>query len=328
VHDGARNAVLLSPFLVTLGLVWLAWALYGGRDFQTIPTKELAQLLAQARITGPEAAPAAVWEYTARLAWNAVAGVYLVFLLATVLIGIWIVSRLFASTPRCGLTSARSWPIVLLVAFSLASWYVLRAVTYGAISGSLLGPTVFTQAPDLPARQQFFSQGGQITALFLAALSALVLPSSRCGREACLRDRTALLELVLGMGTALLVTDVIREDTLLRWALAFVDPANKTVASTVQNLTVTIVAVRGVQGTALLAAIYLPAALILKGQAWSAVPASVATLPEAKQWLQDRGLIASSVLAQFRPVVAVLLPLLTGVLSGPAAEVLKNLTRS
>jgi len=328
VHDGARNAVLLSPFLVTLGLVWLAWALYGGRDFQTIPTKELAQLLAQARITGPEAAPAAVWEYTARLAWNAVAGVYLVFLLATVLIGIWIVSRLFASTPRCGLTSTRSWPIVLLVAFSLASWYVLRAVTYGAISGSLLGPTVFTQAPDLPARQQFFSQGGQITALFLAALSALVLPSSRCGREACLRDRTALLELVLGMGTALLVTDVIREDTLLRWALAFVDPANKTVASTVQNLTVTIVAVRGVQGTALLAAIYLPAALILKGQAWSAVPASVATLPEAKQWLQDRGLIASSVLAQFRPVVAVLLPLLTGVLSGPAAEVLKNLTRS
>jgi len=316
------------PFLVTLGLVWLAWALYGSSDFQKIPTKALAQLIAQARITGAEAAPAAVWEYTARLAWNAVAGVYLVLLLATVSIGIWIVFRVFASTPRCGLTSTRYWPIVLLVALSAASWYVLRTVTYGTISGSLLGPTVFAQAPELPARQQFFSQGGQITALFLAALSALVLPSAACGREACLRDRTALLELVLGMGAALLVTDVIREDALLRWALAFVDPANKTVANTVQSLTVTIVAVRGVQGSALLAAIYLPAALILKGQAWRTVPASITTLPEAKQWLQDRGLIASSVLAQFRPVVAVLLPLLTGVLSGPAAEVLKNLTGS
>lgn len=325
--DHVAQLALLSPFLVTAGIVWLSWALYGTSDFHTVPSNELGRLIASAGITGSDATAAVVWEYTAHLAWNTLAGLYLVFLVAALLLGAWVASQVFAAAPRCGLASGWQWIALLAVLFAAASWYVLRHISYGVISGALLTPTVFTQAPGLPARQQFFSSGGQITALFLAALSALILPSPGCGDERCLRSRIGLLRLVLGAGTALLVVDVMREDALLRWAIAFVDPSNKTAANTVQGLASTIVAGRGVLGTVLLAAIYLPAASMLRGQVWNAVPATIATIPEATQWLQDRGLIAPSAAAQLRPIVAVLLPLLTGVLSGPAADVLRNLTR-
>jgi hypothetical protein len=324
--DLVAQLALFSPLLVTAGILWLSWALYGTSDFHRVPSDEVGRLIASARITGSDATAAAVWEYTAHLAWNTLAGLYLVFLIAALLLGIWVVCRVFAAAPRCGLTSGWQWIALLAVLFAGASWYVLRHISYGVISGALLTPTVVTQAPGLPARQQFFSSGGQITALFLAALSALILPAPGCGDERCLRNRIWLLRLVLGAGTALLVIDVMREDALLRWAIAFVDPSNKIAVNTVQGLASTIVAGRGVQGTVLLTAIYLPAASMLRGQVWNAVPATIATIPEATQWLQDRGLIAPSAVAQLRPIVAVLLPLLTGVLSGPAAAVLRNLT--
>jgi len=325
LHDAAGRCALLLPFLITAGIVWVSWALYGTSDFRTVPGKALGQLIATAASTGPNELPAAVREYTARLAWSAVAGVYLVLLIAAAIIGVWIIYRLFTATPRCGLTNRWPWSALLAILFVMMSWYVLRHITYGVISGALLDPTVFAQAPDLPGRQQFFSSGGQITALFLAALSTLLLPSAECGDERCLRDRTDLLKLILAVGTALLVVDVVREDALFRWAVAFIDPSNTTTATTIQSLTSTIVAVRGVQGTVFLAAIYLPAALILRARAWRTVPASAATIPEATQWLRDRGLLDSSAAAQLRPVVAVLLPLITGMLSGPAADVLRNL---
>jgi hypothetical protein len=326
LDDGARNGVLLLPFLVTAGIVGFAWGAYGNSDFQAVPTGDLGRLIKQAGISGPDAPAAAVWEYTGHLIWNALAGVYVVLMIATIIIGIWIVHRLATWNPRCGLLRRWWWPVILLTGFLIVTWFVMRNVAYGVISGSLLTPTVFAQAPDLPARQQFFSKGGQIIAIFFAALASLILPSSECRREACLRERSAFLGLVLGMGAALLVTDVIREDALLRWAMAFIDPSNKVTTVTIQNLTAAIVATRGIFGTVLLAAIYLPAAFILRDQAWQAVPANITTRAEAKQWLQDEDLIPPSAFLQFRPIVAVLLPLLTGVLSGPAGEVVKNLT--
>ena len=323
--DGVGKFALLSPFLVTAGIVWLSWTLYSIRDFHAFPSDDLRRLITSASITGSDAPAAAVREYTAHLAWDTLAGLYLVFLIAALLIGVWIAFRVFATAHRCGLAGGWLWILLLGVLFSAASWYVLRRISYGAISGALLSPTVFAQAPGLPGRQQFFSSGGQITALFLAALSSLLLPSPGCSDERCLRSRIGLLRLVLEAGTALLVVDVLREDALLRWAVTFVDASNKTAATTVQGLASTIVAGRGVLASVLLAAFYLPAASMLRGQVWNTVPASIATIPEATQWLQDRGLVAPSAAAQLRPVIAMLLPLLTGVLSGPAAGVVRNL---
>ncbi len=325
IGDVVGQFTLLSPFLVTAGLVWLSWALYRVSDSHAFPSEDLRQLIESASITGSDAKAAAVREYTAHLAWNNLAGLYLVLLIGALLLGAWIAYRVFAAVPRCGLAGGWHWIALLGVLFAAASWYVLRRISYGAISGALLTHTVFAQAPALPARQQFFSSGGQITALFLAALSALVLPSPSCGDERCLRSRIGLLRLVLEAGTALLFVDVIREDALLRWAVTFVDASNKTAANTVQGLASTIVAGRGVLDTVLLAAIYLPAASILRGQVWNAVPASIATIPEATRWLQDRGLVAPSAAAQLRPIIAMLLPLLTGVLSGPGAGILRNI---
>ena len=89
--DLVGQLALLSPFLVTAGIVWLSWALYGTSDFHTAPSNELRRLIASARITGSDATAAAVWEYTAHLAWNTLAGLYLVFLVAAVLLGAWII---------------------------------------------------------------------------------------------------------------------------------------------------------------------------------------------------------------------------------------------
>jgi hypothetical protein len=325
--DLVRQLGLLSPLLATAGIVWLAWGLYGTNDFHAVPTVEIQRLIMPAGSSRSDATTAAVREYAAHLAWNTLAGLYLVFFVATLLLGIWIISRVLEATPRCGVTGRWQWIALLAILFAVASWYVLHHIGYGVISAALLKSTVFAQAPDLPARQQFFSSGGQITALFLAALSSLILPSPGCADERCLRNRIGLLRLVLGAGTVLLVVDVMRENALLRWALGFVDPSNKTAAHTLQSLASTIVAGRGVLGTVLLAAIYLPAASILRGQVWATVPVTIATIPEATRWLQDRGLIAPSSVAQLRPIVAVLLPLLTGVFSGPAADVLRNLTK-
>ncbi len=83
---GARLA-LLSPFLVTAGIVWLSWALYGTSDFHKVPSNELGRLIASAGITGSDATAAVVWEYTAHLAWNTLAGLYLVFLIAALGLG-------------------------------------------------------------------------------------------------------------------------------------------------------------------------------------------------------------------------------------------------
>jgi len=317
--------VLLSPFLITVAVLGVSWMLSGSADWRVLPTRELAQLTAAARTVGADAARAAVWEYSGRLAWNTVAAAYLACLATAVITGLWVAWRVAAPGHRCGVAARWPWPLVLALGFMLVSWYLVRGVSSGAVSGALLRPTVFTQAPEIVGRQRFFSDTGQILALFLAALAVLVLPGRACADERCLRDRSGFLHLLLMIGAVLLVLDVLREDTLFRWATAFIDPANAATVAVVQGYASTIVASRGVLGTALLAAIYLPAALVLHGHVWGIVPASVTTIPDATQWLQDRGLSSSASPVQLRPALTVLLPLLAGLFSGPAAEVVKSL---
>jgi hypothetical protein len=111
--DRVGQMALLSPFLVTAGIVWLSWALYGTSDFHAVPSDELRRLIESAGITGSEAPAAAVREYTAHLAWNTLVGFYLVFLIAALLIGAWIVSRVFGTAPRSRLAAGSQWTALL-----------------------------------------------------------------------------------------------------------------------------------------------------------------------------------------------------------------------
>ena len=325
--SGPPYPLLFAPFLITAAVLGVSWILSGTTDWRALPTREMAQLTSAGRVVGVDAARAAVWEYSGRLAWNTVAATYLACLVTAVITGLWIASRVAAPRHRCGVAARRSWPFALGLSFLVISWYLATAVSSGAVSGALLGLTVFTQAPEIIGRQRFFSDTGQILALFLAALTVLVLPGRACADERCLRDRSGFLHLLLTIGAVLLVLDVLREDALFRWAAAFIDPANAATLEVIRGYGSTVVASRGVFGTALLAAIYLPGALILHRHVWSIVPVSIATMPEASQWLQDRGLASSASPVQLRPALTVLLPLFAGLFSGPAGEVIKSLGR-
>jgi hypothetical protein len=266
-----------------------------------------------------------VWEYSGRIAWNTVEGAYVACLVAALITGLWIAWRVAAPGHRCGV-AVRWWPWPLLLALSfLAMSYGAAVESSTRVSSALLVPTVFQHESDIIWRQGVFSVTGQILALFLAALAVLVLPGRACADERCLRDRSGLLHLLLTIGAGLLVLDALREDALFRYAAAFIDPANAATVAAVRGYGFAIVASRGALGTALLAAIYLPAALVLRRHVWSIVPSSIATIPDATQWLQDRGLSLSASPVQLRPTLTVLLPLLAGLFSGPVGEVVKGL---
>jgi hypothetical protein len=319
--------LLSLPFLITAAVLGVSWELSkAAYSRQVPPSQELAQLTRAAGVVGADdTARAAVWEYSGRIAWNTVEGAYLACLVAALITGLWVAWRVAAPGHRCGV-AVRWWPWPLLLALSfLAMSYGAAVESSTRVSSALLVPTVFQHESDIIWRQGVFSVTGQILALFLAALAVLVLPGRACADERCLRDRSGLLHLLLTIGAGLLVLDALREDALFRYAAAFIDPANAATVAAVRGYGFAIVASRGALGTALLTAIYLPAALVLRRHVWSIVPSSIATIPDATQWLQDRGLSLSASPVQLRPTLTVLLPLLAGLFSGPVGEVVKGL---
>lgn len=327
VH-GPPYPALFSPFLITAAALGVSWKL-SETDYlhKMPPTTQLAQLTSAARVVGTEdAARTAVWEYSGRIAWNTVEGAYLTCLAAAMITGLWVAWRVAAPGHRCGV-AARWWPPLLLTLIFLAMSYGAAVNSPSLVSRALLDPTVSKQGgePEVIWQQQFFSATDQILALFLAALAVLVLPGRTCADERCLRDRSGFLHLLLTIGAGLLVLDILREDALFRYAAAFIDPANAATVAAVRGYGYAIEASRGALGTALLAAIYLPAALVLHRHVWSIVPVSIATIPDATKWLEDRGLSSSVSPVQLRPALTVLLPLLAGLFSGPVGEVVKSL---
>lgn len=326
-----RDLLLMLPLFVTLAVVLGTYHFYNrqllpyarGTDLSIPPALEAAQIQAQTSLKPADKALAkmttTIEQYTARLIWTGFVGVFLTLWLAALATAAYVLFQVFKGE-REGL--ALSPPTVLAMAIIIfgTALYIARAIDYGPIAHPALGPTVSKNFPELHLEegQRQLDQVDQITALFLAATVALILPSLGCRDGTVLRVRTELLGMVLTVGTVLLVADVIREDALLRWGLTFAPDAGTKTALT--RLVTTITAKRGLLGSVLLASIYLPGAFILRAQIRAVIPEDGQTSLSRVQ-----GLMAEGPIAQLRPVITLLLPLLTGILSGPAANLLKNL---
>ena len=160
-------------------------------------------------------------------------------------------------------------------------------------------------------------------ALFLAATNAALWPLGHCLDEDALRDRLFGLRWIMYLATALLVLDVIQYNTFLRWAMAFIPNAGAQKA--IESYVATFVSLRGLLATALLAGIYLPTRIALEFRVLEIHPPE-GTSSDRQKYLKEQGLLADSFIAEIRPIVAILLPLFTGLVSGPVGGVLQKLS--
>ena len=135
-----------------------------------------------------------------------------------------------------------------------------------------------------------------------------------------LARRMGLLRHVLYIGAALLAVGVLRVSATLGWGASFI-PADTEPGKAVLVLVSGIVGSLGVSFTLLIAAVYLPAALILRARATKL--ASKQPLEGRQTWLTERGLALS--VSQYVPrFVALISPLLVG----PVGELLIRLPKA
>jgi hypothetical protein len=137
-----------------------------------------------------------------------------------------------------------------------------------------------------------------------------------------LRVQLNQLRLMLYICTAVLILRVVQSSAGTNWILAFIQPRNGPLFDGVRTLLNNYVIVQGMSYTALLAAIYLPAAGVL-----SARIANLAdqvnmgkTSKVRKDWLDDQGL-SFDAMTQLSHGLAILAPLL----AGPAKDIISHI---
>lgn len=330
------------PLLVIGGIVFGAFGLYEGLGLPFIKNtrlmlpapKSLEQLVAEtgqaasrgARELPQEPTTAAVDRYSGYLSWATFVGLYSMFLLVACVAGIYILAAINRSTPPCMPDAS-----VLRLSkgiFVISALLVIAVVNYAPTTLPLLKPTLLrrvpgTVSPPVLAMMVWLDKLGLVAAFYLTFVATAILPPRGRADVRCLHQRAGFLRLILYVGTALLVTDIFQYSALLRWSAAFVDPPHK---SSIGSLIATLVSLRGLFSTTYLAAIYLPAALILAERTRATAPED-ANPKRQREWLRDQELIPTSIFAQVRPVVAILLPLLTALLTGPAAGVVTEIVK-
>ena len=175
-----------------------------------------------------------------------------------------------------------------------------------------------------------------IICLSLLPLACLVLASCvviwppRAGRKqrpAELARRMDSLRLLLYTGTAALVTTVLRVSMTFRWGLSHLPSGSDAapdvagVVKVLQGFASAFISTQAASYTLFLAAVYVPALLVLQGRA-EALAGARLPAPQKEEWLRKRGLAAS--LSEHLPrVVAILGPFL----AGPLGDLIGFLTK-
>ena len=196
----------------------------------------------------------------------------------------------------------------------------------GAVIRPLTEPTFTAGAVTLPwmVTTQVHDGIALSAALFLAAVNAALWPLGHSLDEDALRDRRFGLMWIMYLATAVLVLDVVQYNTLLRWAVTFVSGAMAQKA--IESFVATSVSLRGLLATALLAGIYLPTRIALEFRVYEISPPAGTAVTGRQNYLKEQGLLPDSFAAEIRPIVAILLPLFTGVVSGPFGGLLQKLS--
>ena len=252
--------------------------------------------------------------YSGRMTWSILREFYLYVCLACLGIGSVLTSR---SVPRRGIL----WGFATLLLSGIVGLYFYR---HPQVHMTIF-MAIFAKAitPDLPAISDLTNRLNSLAnaALFalLVASCAALLPSqdeSPPGGLKQLSERMKYLRLILYAGTTLLVTTILLKKSIYQWALAYT--VQDAALETARDFVASLLALDGAFYTLVLAAAYLPAALVLYRRAQSLVGPSLEA-GEQETKLQAYGLNFSLKEAIPR-ILAILGPFLTG----PAADLITS----
>jgi hypothetical protein len=132
------------------------------------------------------------------------------------------------------------------------------------------------------------------------------------------RNASIWFRVLLYVGTATLVSGVLRMNSTISWMQSFLTAGDEVI---LDSLRVTLVGVMGTFYTLVLACLYLPAVFILRARARGLIEASAVPQEVSTAALQETDFSTS--LKDVLPKVAALLG---PVLAGPVGEFLKNLS--
>jgi hypothetical protein len=252
--------------------------------------------------------------YSGRMAWFILREFYLYVCLACLGIGSVLTSRL---VPERRIL----WAFATLTLAAIVGLFFYRNPNVHMTI--FLG--IFTRAitPDLPAISDLTNRLNSLgnAALFslLIASCATLLPSgdeSFPGGLKQLSGRMKYLRLILYAGTALLVTTILLKKSIYEWTLAYTP--QDAALETARNFVASLLALDGGFYTLVLAAAYLPPALVLQRRAQLVVGPS---LEEQEQEIKLKEYSLNFSLKDSLPrILAILGPFLTG----PAADLITS----
>lgn len=212
-------------------------------------------------------------------------------------------------------SAAVCWIVILLITLMtfdasllLSLW---TASDTGAPAPQLLHITVARVFPSINIFNRIFDAVGMTAALCLACASCATiwkrdLQSVQGEQE--LGQRIRMLRYILYVGAVMLIIGVFRLSVMLNWGTSFFIP-DSAAGKTVATLTSSIVTMLGTYYTLIIAAIYLPPALILRYRARQL--ASAQAPEEQEGWLDKRGFTLS--FTDYLPrILAILGPLIVG----------------
>ncbi|HEV7743799.1 MAG TPA: hypothetical protein VGO56_02280 [Pyrinomonadaceae bacterium] len=261
-----------------------------------------------------------VLSYVAKAMWTLVIGVHtLACLAALVTAGLVIKQALSNYSPRVvriviALVIAISANIALLVALGFSD-------DTGAPAPLLLRATIAPGLPQINILTRGFDALSLTAVIPLCFAASAVLWRSNpreVQTDVDLARRMKLLRYLLYMGAVLLVIGVLRLSTTLNWGASFI-PSDSATGRSVDVLVKGIVSSLGTYYTLLMAAMYLPAALILRARAGELADQQPVTIVEQETWLSSHGLNLSYA-ESFPRIIAILAPIMTG----PFIEIIRH----
>jgi hypothetical protein len=221
--------------------------------------------------------------YQGHVAWVLFAGLYLIACALALGVGAWVVWD-EAGGGRGARALALAVALFAGIVGALPALLVLKSYTLDIFT-QLINNTVNRDVYNI-SRLEFALDGlGLVLAAFLAAACCVTLrrrEDARLGPGELVAVQYGHLTLILYAGTALLILATLRVNALLHWSLDFLQPppwlpdaAGKEalfIYRGVEGLVSNLVTSVGAFGTLLLAALYVPAGLVLNARAARLAP--------------------------------------------------------
>lgn len=253
--------------------------------------------------------------YVARASWTFASGLYLLACITALFTAVFVMNEVFSS-PSTKSPSRRILIIMLLaldVALMMSFWAGNDTLSPAQ---QLLRATVGQGLSEINKSNRLIDAMSLTATLSLACAATAILfqrDSNPQGKEE-LRRRQTLLRYVLYAGAAVLVIAVLHKSATLGWGASYLPPES-TIAPSVNNLVTGIVNSMGAFYALLMAAVYVPAALILQSRVKQLAASEAPDDPNS--WLTNNGFSLS--FSQYLPrIVALLGPML----AGPLGELL------